>query len=232
MPEQLSETTGDFVRVATCGSPTEAHLLKGVLEASGLTPRVADANTVQANTWMTQAVGGVRVLVPAPQAESAHRVIAEFNAGQYQLEDPETPVAENTAVELKTPVFSPDRAVLLSFLLTPVFGAAVQLVNAAALQPAARSLGRWAWLAFLGVASLVGVAVTLQMGPDPFVVFRVSLALSFITVVWYFLAGQAQSKQLIAVHGPKYPKRSLVKPALGVAIAELILGWGLSELVA
>ena len=42
MPAHNDPTSDDFVCVATLDSPTEAHLLKGVLEAVHLTPHLAD----------------------------------------------------------------------------------------------------------------------------------------------------------------------------------------------
>jgi hypothetical protein len=64
MQDQDNPGEGDFVRVASCATPTEAHLLKGVLEANGLAPTVADANIVQAQGWMPLAMGGVRAMRP------------------------------------------------------------------------------------------------------------------------------------------------------------------------
>lgn len=220
------DSLGDFVRVATCASPTEAHLLKGVLESAGLSPHVADANIVQANTWMTQAVGGVRVLVPSSQVAAAQSAIAEFNAGAYQLEGDSAPAPSYRT--LPSPVFSPDRAVLLSFLLTPVFGAAVQLANTAALGTGRRA-SQWVWLCLLAASSVLGIAMVHGMSPGPFVAFRASFVMAFITVVWYFIAGQSQSRLLLATYGPKYPKKSVVPPALLTALALLGVGWLLSE---
>lgn len=226
MSESVAESLGDYVRIATCGTPTEAHLLKGVLLSAGLSPHVADAHIVQANAWMTEAVGGVRVLVPASQAREAQKALAAFNAGDYQLEGEEVGPVEYR--EQPSPLFSPDRAVLLSFLLTPAFGAALQLANAATLG-ADRRGSRWAWLVFLSGTSALGVAFMLAVSPGPLVAFRASFALSFITIAWYFIAGQEQARTLIATYGPRYKKRSPAKPAVTVAIVLLVLGWGLSE---
>jgi len=98
-----AEEAGDFVRVASCSTPTEAHLLKGVLESAGLSPRVADANFVQAYSWMAPAAGGVRVLVPASQVAAARQAITDFNDGAYQLGDEE--VAAPSYSELPKPLF-------------------------------------------------------------------------------------------------------------------------------
>lgn len=227
MKEQPIGDSTDFVRVASCETPTQAHLLKGMLESAGLTPRVADANVIQANSWMTQALGGVRVLVPASQQEAARQAIAEFDAGAYQL--PGEEAAPVSYSELASPVFSPDRAVLLSFALTPVFGAAVQLANSRILGQTGRQTRQWAWLLVLAALSLAGIVFAHRLDPGPLVVFRASLALSFITVVWYFSAGQDQSKALLAAYGIRYRKRSLALPALGVAIACLVFGWALGN---
>jgi hypothetical protein len=176
---------------------------------------------------MTQAFGGVRVLVPASQVEAARRTITEFNAGSYQLEGEELPVA--TYSELPGPAFSPDRAVLLSFALTPVFGAAVQVANAWSLRVDKPRLSQWIWLVLLAVASATATAVLHRLSPGPLVVFRASLVLSSITVIWYFIAGQEQSRRLLATYGPKYAKKSLAKQSFIAAAVLLALGWALSE---
>lgn len=217
---------GDFVCVATCDTPTEAHLLKGVLQSAGLSAHVADAHIVQANSWMTQAVGGVRVLVPASHAEDARKTIVEFHAGTYRLEGEEPPVADFPP--LPSPVFSPDRALLLSLLLTPAFGAALQFANARAL---GKRRGPIPWVAFglLCGWSVLAIAVMHRISPGPFVAFRASLASSFITIAWYFLAGQAQARMLLTTYGPRYRRKSPAVPAIVVAAALLGLGGLLSE---
>lgn len=86
MPERTATYEGDFVTVASCTTPTEAHLLKETLIAAGLKAEVADANFIQANSWMSNAVGGVRVLVPAALAAEAKATVDAFNAGAYQLD--------------------------------------------------------------------------------------------------------------------------------------------------
>lgn len=230
MNDEPHDGNGDFVRVATCNTPTEAHLLQGVLHAAGVAAHVADANIVQANTWMTQAVGGVRVLVAAGQVDEARQVIAEFNAGQYELEDESKPPSTPAPAQQPAPLFSPDRATLLSFLLTPAFGAGVHLANTAILGTRRSSLGAWAWFVFLACASVAGVVVALRISPGPLVVFRASFALSFITVVWYFIAIQPQSKFLLTTYGPRYKKRSLAVPALLMGALHLGVGWAISEL--
>lgn len=86
MNESVPAYEGDFVTIATCETPTEAHLLKESLVASGLSARVADANFLQANPWMSNAAGGVRVLVPASLASEAKKTIEALDAGAFQID--------------------------------------------------------------------------------------------------------------------------------------------------
>lgn len=87
MPAHNDPTSDDFVCVATLDSPTEAHLLKGVLEAVRLTPHLADEHMVRNYSLLSPALGGVRVLVPASEVAAAYRALAEFEAGAYRLDD-------------------------------------------------------------------------------------------------------------------------------------------------
>ncbi|MEY2654482.1 MAG: hypothetical protein RLZZ524_1510 [Pseudomonadota bacterium] len=85
--EGQGQGSGDFIQIACCATPTEAHLLQGMLASIGLSPRVADANFIQADPWMTQATGGVRVLVPADEVDAARRALADFEGGALALPD-------------------------------------------------------------------------------------------------------------------------------------------------
>jgi hypothetical protein len=225
---KMTEASGDFVRVATCATPTEAHVLRGVLESNGLNPFIADENLVQMNSWLTQAVGGVRVLVPTSQASEAARAIAEFSAGTYALTEDEDAL---TVVHAAQPaaVFNPDRAALLSFFLTPAFPIVIQIINARHLGLAARHTSYWIWLLLLGAASATSMVMVHTLNTGPFVLFRASAILWPLTVSWYFFAGQNQSRMLLSNYGPRYKKRSLLPPALCTAAALLVFGWALSE---
>lgn len=228
MNDAAAAEADDFVRVARCATPTEAHLLKGVLESAGLAPVVADAHVVQANAWMTQAVGGVRVMVPARQREAALEAIAAYEAGAYALSD--EPAAPPRFSEQPWRLFSPDRAVVLSLALTPAFGAAVQIANAHRMGDRAHPVGLWAWFVVLLAASVAGVALIHAISPGPTVVFRASWGLLFITALWYFAYGKDQSSRLLGTFGPHYRKRSLAPAALLTGLGQLAIGWILSEL--
>jgi hypothetical protein len=227
MADLQEEGTRDLVRVATCQTPTEAHLLRGVLQAAGLTPYVADANIVQVHAWLTQAVGGVRVLVPSAQLKAAQEAIADFHAGAYQLEGEEMPSPVYRSIG--SPVFCPERAVFLSFALTPVFGAAVHVANASISSDNNRLAYKWIWLFVLAAFSAAGIIIAHQIDSGPLVVFRASLSLSFITLVWYFIEGQEQSRYFLKKYGPKYEKKGLTKLSFIVIFVMLGLGWALSE---
>lgn len=228
VPSEPPTRQTDFVRIATCSTPTEAHVIRGVLESAGLSPVVADANLVQAHGLMTQAVGGVRVLVPPDQIETARQALADFNAGALSLEGEEVPVVSRSAPA--APLFSPDRAVLLGFFLTPAFAQAIQIANARTLRETSGSLSRWLWFCALASASAAGVVVMHAMSPGPLLIFRASFVLSFVTVVWYFIVGQAQSRAYLSAFGVGYARRSLMAPTLVTAGVLLLAGWVMSGL--
>ena len=67
--------------------PTDAFMLRACLESNGIDATVADANLVQANQFLTTAVGGVRVLVPDGQFARAQEILKAYEAGDYKLDD-------------------------------------------------------------------------------------------------------------------------------------------------
>jgi hypothetical protein len=77
----------DYVTVASYFTPTDAHIVRSCLEAAGIAAVVADANLVQTHSLLTPALGGVRIRVPASQAQQAAEVIAAFERGDYRLPD-------------------------------------------------------------------------------------------------------------------------------------------------
>lgn len=220
---------GDFVTVARCGSPTEAHVMQGTLASAGLDAHVADANVAQGHPWLTGAIGGVRVLVPAAQLAAAQRTLESFRQGELELEGERATPAPLPTQTLASPVFSPDAAAAWSLLLTPAFGAGLHLLNARTLHD--QHLLRLAWPTFIGLLVASGVAIVwaMRMAVDVSAPFRGSLGVSLLTLIWYFTAGQVQSKQLIARHGPRYPRRPILVPAIAVALALSAIASGLAE---
>lgn len=90
-PDQLADCEdvghGKLLVLARYFVPTDAYMMKACLESSGVPAVVADAHLVQANEFLTTAVGGVRVLVPESHFEQALQIHKAFEAGEYQLDD-------------------------------------------------------------------------------------------------------------------------------------------------
>jgi hypothetical protein len=83
---------GDWKTLVTFFSPTEAFLLRGVLQAGGVPAAVADAHIVQTYTLLAGAIP-VRVMVPEHRFAQAEAVVAAFQRGDFSLDDsdPESP---------------------------------------------------------------------------------------------------------------------------------------------
>jgi Putative prokaryotic signal transducing protein len=79
--------SGDLMLIARVFTPIEAHMLQSRLEAEGVPAVVADAHIVQANPFLTMAVGGVRVLVPESHAEQAREIMRAIERGDYALDE-------------------------------------------------------------------------------------------------------------------------------------------------
>jgi hypothetical protein len=86
-PEAIDQGTGDWVIVARCSTPTEAHILRSCLEAAAIPVTVLDGDLVQANSLLTIAVGGVRVVVPERFTGEAREVMEAFKRGDLALGD-------------------------------------------------------------------------------------------------------------------------------------------------
>lgn len=77
---------GDWTTLTTVFSPTEAWLLRGVLQAAGVPAAVADAHLVQTHGLLAPAIP-VRVQVPERWRARAEDVLAAFERGDYGLSD-------------------------------------------------------------------------------------------------------------------------------------------------
>ena len=74
------------VTVARYFEPSEAHVVRALLESAGLQATVADDHHVTANYPLTGALGGVRVQVPAGQADEARALVAAYASGDLERE--------------------------------------------------------------------------------------------------------------------------------------------------
>lgn len=219
-----ASSTDALVVVAQRFTPTEAHILRGCLEAAGIPATVSDANLVQADNWLTTAIGGVRVNVPQAFLAQARTVIDALEAGQLDLDaDADLPSATASAPPSRHDValWNPDAAAFFSLLLTPLFGATLHFLNSRQLGDDAQSLK-----ARLALAA--GALVTfgaLYVGLSHEVSVRNTLAASgmvaFYTLLWYVFIGHGQSKLVSIRYGTRYRKMSLWVPVL-IALALLL----------
>ena len=227
--ETMSTPSDDFVAIAHAPTPTEAHLLKGVLESAGLLAVVADAHLAQGNPMFTQAIGGVRVLVRASEVNAAQQALGDYRAGELALGG-EDATNQPTLQKLTAPIYSPDIAALLSFfLVSPAFGAGIHLLNARTLRPQGAGVLAWLWLVVLASASLVTM-VTLALGATaPIQPAFAALATSLLTAIWYLSYGQAHGRAVIQQYGTAYPRLSLAPIAITVFVLQVALMWWLGE---
>ncbi|WP_457426294.1 hypothetical protein [Roseateles sp. P5_E7] len=219
----------DFVAVAHCSTPTEAHLIKGVLESAALSPVTTDSHLLQAYDWLTPAVGGVRVLVPASEVDAAQQALDAYRAGELALAG-EDAVQKPPQQTLAAPIYSPDIAALLSFfLVSPAFGAGIHLLNSRTLRPQGAGALAWLWLLVLAGTSLVTMFSLAMGAAAPVNPAFAALAASLLTAVWYLSFGQAHSKAVIQTYGTAYPRLSLAPIAITVFLLQVGLMWWLSE---
>ena len=213
---------GDMTTVARRTSPTEANLLKNVLIAAGIPAVVADANLVQADSWMANAYGGVRVMVRAAFAEAALEAIKQFEAGAFQLpsEDDDPPPAGPQKTDLR--LWGPDAAAFWSFVLTPVLGTGVHWLNSRVLQH--RQTPALMWLLASLAVTVCAVYLMLSKRWDPAAAFQVSPVLSAFTFVWYVFAGRAQSAHVVSSFGAQYARRPLLPVCAAFAVTLLLIG--------
>ena len=75
-----------MITVARYFEPSEAHVVRALLESAGLRAVVADDHLVTANYPLSTALGGVRVQVPAEHLEAARELVAAYASGELQRE--------------------------------------------------------------------------------------------------------------------------------------------------
>ncbi|HKC59812.1 MAG TPA: DUF2007 domain-containing protein [Myxococcales bacterium] len=79
--------------VATFALPTEAEMARGLLESNGIQALLRDEGLVGVHPLLSNAVGGVKVVVPAEDAERAREILNDAGEG-----------SESTGPELVDPV--------------------------------------------------------------------------------------------------------------------------------
>ena len=78
---------GDLVTVTRVFNSLEAEMLRGCLEAEGIPATLGDAQTVQTDTLLTVALGGIRVMVPSPFADAARQTVDAFERGALAIDE-------------------------------------------------------------------------------------------------------------------------------------------------
>lgn len=78
---------GDLVTVTRVFNALEAEMLRGCLESEGIPATLGDVQTVQTDTLLTVAMGGIRVMVPAPFADAARQTVEAFERGALAIDE-------------------------------------------------------------------------------------------------------------------------------------------------
>ena len=78
---------GDLVTVTRVFNALEAEMLRGCLEAEGIPATLGDVQTVQTDTLLTVALGGVRVMVPASFADAARLTVEAVERGALAIDE-------------------------------------------------------------------------------------------------------------------------------------------------
>lgn len=87
---------GELVTVTRVFNALEAEMLRGCLEAEGIPATLGDVQTIQTDTLLTVALGGIRVMVPAPFADAARSTVQAFERGALAIDElpDDAPAAE------------------------------------------------------------------------------------------------------------------------------------------
>jgi hypothetical protein len=93
----------DLVTVARFTEVWDAHILKSRLLADGLLASIADEHLVAMDWFYSNAIGGVRVQVPAVEAARARAIVEAVERGEYALHD-----QDDFEVTDPDPTHSPD----------------------------------------------------------------------------------------------------------------------------
>ncbi|MBF9253981.1 DUF2007 domain-containing protein [Pontibacter sp. 172403-2] len=92
-----------LITIATCNELTEAHILKGRLEAEGILCFLGDEHIVGAQPFYAVAVGGIKLKVPENDADEAKAILATIQGGHadYMLDeiDLAPPMQEHAQVQ-------------------------------------------------------------------------------------------------------------------------------------
>lgn len=74
----------DFIVLNSYNNYIEAHIAKGVLEEEGIGCWLKDENTVTIDPILTNAVGGIKIMVAKAEAERAWGILEQLRKEQKQ----------------------------------------------------------------------------------------------------------------------------------------------------
>jgi hypothetical protein len=100
-----------FITIATFNNLTEAHIVKGRLEASGILCFLKDENIVAVQPFYSFAVGGIKLQVTEGDVEEAHDILKQIRLGEneYILDDSIELALPEQEKEIACPVCGSDR---------------------------------------------------------------------------------------------------------------------------
>jgi hypothetical protein len=78
-------TSNKFTKVAQFQYAAEAHIFKGKLEASGIEVFLQDSYTIDADPLLSNAIGGVKLLVKTEDFHNAKSILSEVKL--YAVDD-------------------------------------------------------------------------------------------------------------------------------------------------
>lgn len=81
------ERLGDVLRLTRMTHLMEAQVLCARLEAEGIPAVAGDAELIRVHSFLTQALGGIRVMVHEANLSRAAEVLAALRRGDYALHD-------------------------------------------------------------------------------------------------------------------------------------------------
>ena len=83
----------NYVVVGRYSFPHEAQIARASLESAGIPARIADEHTINMNWLYSNALGGVKVLVPAEKVAEAEALLSSDFSSDVDAEQGSTPLA-------------------------------------------------------------------------------------------------------------------------------------------
>ena len=134
---------------------------------------------------------------------------------------PRAEVADVVQGRVAPALWNPSAAARWSILLTPAFGALLQMKNWQALGEPDKAASSKVWV-IVNLLALGAIVLASAFLPDTKALDALSRAATFgLLLAWYFASGRKQSPFVRARFGDSYPRRGWAKPLL-LALAAFI----------